>query len=683
MKIPSTSPSPSTNPPSRRPFQIALPVLAALLLASGAERASAVIYYWDANDATAGFGTAQGTWAAPTTNDATQGWSTNSAGTSAMAGTTTTTTSDSLNFGTSTAGLASGTITVSGSVSSGAITFGSASGNITLSGGSITLGGNITGSAASTATNTITSDIVLTGNRQIGTHQQQNNFIFTGVISGTAGLAYSSSSGGTLVLSGMNTFTGNFDHQRGQVSFNSIANAGQNSALGAGSTITLGLNGAQPTIFWYTGTNSASSDRTWSDGGANAITYVSQDGSLQLTGNINFTTTSSVAITLTGTADTGTNEISGNISDAAGAGITSVAVNTTAPTGGSGEAGSWILSGSNSYVGTTTVAGSSILRIANADALGTTAAGTTVQNGGVLELAGGISVGAEALSLQGTGISLGGALRNISGDNSYGGAITLAGGTRINSDAGTLTLSNITNSQNLTIDGAGNTTVSGNITTGTGTLTKVGAGTLTLSGANTYTGATVVSEGSMIVNGSTAAGSSFTVDDGATLGGSGTINGAATVNGNLQPGNSPGILSFSNNLTLGSTANTTMEINGSSTRGTDFDGINVTSALTYDGTLTLAVGTTFGAGSYTFNLLDFGSQSGSFDAITLSGNYTGSLTNSTGDVWGLTSGNETWTFTHSTGDLGLNVVPEPSTWALLAFGAGVGALAIRRRGRRA
>jgi hypothetical protein len=36
-------------------------------------------------------------------------------------------------------------------------------------------------------------------------------------------------------------------------------------------------------------------------------------------------------------------------------------------------------------------------------------------------------------------------------------------------------------------------------------------------------------------------------------------------------------------------------------------------------------------------------------------------------VWGLTSGNETGTFAQATGDLGLNVVPEPATWALLAF----------------
>ena len=44
------------------------------------------------------------------------------------------------------------------------------------------------------------------------------------------------------------------------------------------------------------------------------------------------------------------------------------------------------------------------------------------------------------MTLNGAGISSGGALRNISGNNSYAGLITLGSATRINSDSGTLTL---------------------------------------------------------------------------------------------------------------------------------------------------------------------------------------------------------------------------------------------------
>ncbi len=96
-----------------------------------------------------------------------------------------------------------------------------------------------------------------------------------------------------------------------------------------------------------------------------------------------------------------------------------------------------------SITGSTTVS-AGVLNIQNSTALGATSGDTTVNSGAALELQGGIAVGAgESLSLSGTGISSGGALRNVSGDNSWAGAITLADVTgvhRINSDSGTLTI---------------------------------------------------------------------------------------------------------------------------------------------------------------------------------------------------------------------------------------------------
>jgi hypothetical protein len=146
--------------------------------------------------------------------------------------------------------------------------------------------------------------------------------------------------------------------------------------------------------------------------------------------------------------------------------------------------------------------------------------------------------------------------------------------------------------------------------------------------------------------------------------------GNTTVNGALQPGSSPGLLSFSNNLTLGSTAVTTMEITSAGDRGMVYDAINVGGSLTYDGELLLTLGTTFAAGSYSFDLFDFGSQTGSFDFVTLGGNYAGSLVNDVGlpTNWGLTSGDNTWTFDQSTGVLALSVIPEPSPLALSGLG---------------
>ena len=91
-------------------------------------------------------------------------------------------------------------------------------------------------------------------------------------------------------------------------------------------------------------------------------------------------------------------------------------------------------------------------------------------------------------------------------------------------------------------------TVTANIT-GTGGLTKTGSGVLTLTGANTYTGNTTIFAGMLKVNGSTSALSLFTVASGATLGGNGTIGGDTSIYGIHSPGNSPGIQTFTGNLT--------------------------------------------------------------------------------------------------------------------------------------
>jgi fibronectin-binding autotransporter adhesin len=166
-------------------------------------------------------------------------------------------------------------------------------------------------------------------------------------------------------------------------------------------------------------------------------------------------------------------------------------------------AGRLTLSAANTFTGATTVSGGA-LRIANATGLGTTAGGTTVADSAALELSGAITVGAEALSIAGSGVATGGALRNVANANTFGGLITLAAPSRINSDSGTLTLSNtgtITGSGfNLSLGGAGNVSLASIIGTGAGGLVKDGAGTATLSGASTFTGDVTVSGGMLALN---------------------------------------------------------------------------------------------------------------------------------------------------------------------------------------
>ena len=125
-----------------------------------------------------------------------------------------------------------------------------------------------------------------------------------------------------------------------------------------------------------------------------------------------------------------------------------------------------------------------MLNIQNGNALGTTAAGTTVAGGAALQIQGGITTPAEALTLNGTGIANDGALRNVSDNNTYAGVITLGSAARINSDSGTLTISPIITANNaLTIGGSGNTTISASFGSDLKTLTKDGSGTLTVNGS--------------------------------------------------------------------------------------------------------------------------------------------------------------------------------------------------------
>jgi fibronectin-binding autotransporter adhesin len=188
------------------------------------------------------------------------------------------------------------------------------------------------------------------------------------------------------------------------------------------------------------------------------------------------------------------------------------------------------VSGGNSYAGTTSISAGA-LRATHATALGTTAAGTTVSSGAALELSGTISIGAEALSLSGTGVSNGGALRNISGDNSYGGTITIAATSSIKSDSDTLTLAGITGAaQNLTLGGSGNISAAGAITIGT--LTKEGAGTTSLTG--TLTGNLTVAGGAVNLGSTDRISDSSTVSISSGTLGMGTFNdtvGSFTITG--------------------------------------------------------------------------------------------------------------------------------------------------------
>lgn len=184
--------------------------------------------------------------------------------------------------------------------------------------------------------------------------------------------------------------------------------------------------------------------------------------------------------------------------------------------------GTLVLTGANNYIGVTSVT-AGVLNIQNATGLGTIAAGTTVASGAALELQGTIAVGAETLTLSGTGVGGAGALRNISGTNSWAGAVTItqATGASIMSDAGLLTISGATNgsaaSTTLNVGGAGDITFSASTGSNISSMTKTGGGTLRFTADPNQTGTLLISGGVVELNHGGSTDFNTTIESGTTL----------------------------------------------------------------------------------------------------------------------------------------------------------------------
>jgi autotransporter-associated beta strand protein len=437
------------------------------------------------------------------------------------------------------------------------------SGTTTIGAGVLQVGAG--GTIGTLGSGTITDNGSLVINRS-------NAYTVGGAISGTG--SFTQSGTGATTLSGANSYSGGTTIGAGTVI------ATNNTALGSGtasvaSGTTLGLQGGI----------------TLSSGniGITGAGYAGSNGALD---NRSGNNTVSSAFTLTGATDT-------TFGAAAG---TQLTLNGAIGQSGSGNlytagTGTIVLGGNNSYTGVTVVNTNSVLVVAANNALGTVAGNTIIGPGSTLAFQGGINYStAEPVTAASTGVGGNGAINNLSGNNTFAGAITLwdvagSGGATISAASGT----------QLTLNGV----VGGS--DATAALKVGGAGTIVLGNSNTYTGTTTVNAGATLVAASNNAlgtgGAATTVASGGTLGFQGGINysttQAVTVTGTGVAGSNGAIDNLSGNnafagtitlgaggATIGAASGTTLTLSGA---------IGGTQPLTKAGTGTVSL---TGAASY-------------------------------------------------------------------------------------
>jgi autotransporter-associated beta strand protein len=445
--------------------------------------------------------------------------------------------------------------------------------------------------------------------------------IADGGIGGGAGGSLSLT-GGTLVLSGANTYTG-----ATTVNFSTLELSGSGSI--ANSSLVILNNFAELDFSFATGPSSvkglAGDSTTLVTLGGNTLTIT--NGSSTYFGNIAdgginecFICIGSIAITGGTQTFAGANRYSGG---------TTIYAGTLAISGGgtlgASSGSTTILGGVLDLGGTTDVVQASLTQSGGTVRNGTLtlsgtynlSAGTLAADATIVASEFDVSAGTVngILSGSGTLFKTGPGTLTLAGANSYSGGTSVTGGTiaignSLAFGTGDVALgdgtvlafltSGLTLANNFrlggadpTIDsGAGTDTMAG-VISGPAALTKIGAGTLILSGNNTYTGATVIAAGTLDVTGSIAASSLTTANSGALLTGTGTVgnaliaSGGAFLPGNGTPGSS---MAVSGNLAFQSGALFLVQVNPATASFA-----SVTGAATLGGA---TVSATFANGSY-------------------------------------------------------------------------------------
>jgi autotransporter-associated beta strand protein len=254
--------------------------------------------------------------------------------------------------------------------------------------------------------------------------------------------------------------------------------------------------------------------------------------------------------------------------------------------------GTLILSGVNTYKGGTSIEAGT-LSISNQSNLGVgelSIQNATLKTAADLQLDRSVNVTDEAtldtsghtVVVAGTVNGGGKLIKSGSGSLELTGNNTYSGGTILKS--GTLTVATDSNLGIGNLQVLGGTLALKDGFSSSKTLTQDSINDIVIAGSSQF-GNTVVNNGALVVNGTLT--SPITIGVGGTLRGSGKVIGNTTVQGMLSPGNSPGILTVTGNLTQASTATLSVDIDGG-TAGTGagkHDQVIVSNTFKADGSL--------------------------------------------------------------------------------------------------
>lgn len=458
---------------------------------------------------------------------------------------------------------------------------------LTIAGGGVSYGSTSSGVIQSSGSNTITGAVAMS--LEPGINVTNGILTMSGVLSGTSGM--SKDGPGTLVLSGNNSYNGAVSVNSGILAVQSnnalgTASTSVRTTVNNGATVQFGTASSALTVgesFTINGTGSGGNGVLQNTGGNNTVS-----------GLITMATDSTIGAT-TGTTISATNVINGAAS------LTKVG------------AGTLVLSGTNTYTGSTNINGGTVVVSSDAN-LGTAPTTPTTNkltfDGGTLQTANAFTLDSDR------GITL----------NSGGGTIAVT-----------------TTSASVTYGG---------IVAGTGNLTVSGSGRVTLAGNNTYTGNTTVNGATLAITGDQNLGAApvsptannITLNNGGTL----AISASTTIDANrgITVSGTGGVINTATGTTTtygGSiTGSSSITKSGSGTLALDADNVisSSTSVILNGGTLatngndgnsgafTLASSSTIDMGGFdansVFTFASMTSTSTTSNVLTIA-NWTGSL----------------------------------------------------------